>query len=157
MSQPIIKILVGASKAQYFAHKSVLVDTSDFFRAALEGPWQESKGIVELQQEQSETFETYLQYAYCSKLFVRKGGDVSIPSGERGRLVNLYILADFLKAESLKNDIIDGLIDSWKERRGEAGLLAWRRGSTVARPKLLLYAVSMWISLSGSGNALSLT
>lgn len=113
--QPIIKILVGASKAQYFAHRSVLVDTSDFFRAALEGPWEESKGVVELQEERSETFETYLQYAYCSKIFVRKDGDISITSGEWGPLVNLYILADFLKAEALKNDIIDGFIELWKE------------------------------------------
>lgn len=40
----MITVLVGASKTLFHAHKSVPLETSDFFRAALSGPWEESKG-----------------------------------------------------------------------------------------------------------------
>lgn len=93
-------------------HKSLLVASSKFFRAALKEPWEESKGLVELPKEDPKVFRVYVQYLYYGKIFSILDTTPSLETGaERIILRKLYILGDRLQDENLRNSVMDALGD----------------------------------------------
>lgn len=106
----------GSGNQLFVVHKSLLTCSSKYFLAALNGKWEESKGLVKLPGVSFGDFGIYVNYLYFRKLFT---GSNSSATPRRDRewslLRNLYILGDHLQAEGFKNAVIDAMI----EKHGE--------------------------------------
>lgn len=92
-------------------HKSLLVTSSNFFRAALKEPWEECKGQVKLLKEKPGLFELYVQYLYHGKIFSCFSEDNPQTHDEWIRLWDLYILGDCLQDECFRNSVLDALVE----------------------------------------------
>ena len=68
---PIIKILVGVAEASFHVHKTLLVNQSLYFNAALTGDWKEaSSGLVRLSDVKVESFELFVSWIYNASVAV---------------------------------------------------------------------------------------
>lgn len=61
----IVTLIVGPDRKSFSVHKHVLVETSEFFRAALTGGFAEARsGVVELPTDDPKIVEYYIEFAY---------------------------------------------------------------------------------------------
>ncbi|KAJ9603689.1 hypothetical protein H2200_011875 [Cladophialophora chaetospira] len=112
---PIISILVGESQVEYTAHEAVLVAKCPFFEKCFNSGMAEShSGVVELPEEDCETFDHFIEYIYGGKLNSYTGLDK-----DSDRVVNAT-MKDLALAEKFcmfdwHNLVIDRLRKVWQE------------------------------------------
>lgn len=119
-----VTVLVGTDEKKFTAHKDVLCETSDFFRAALGGAWLESADkIIRLPDQVSVAFSIYLNWRYCGSIDLWDGREgittyTNIEGQERQsqgpryeRLVHSYALGDFLKDQKLCNALVNAYFE----------------------------------------------
>ncbi|KAF2743674.1 hypothetical protein M011DRAFT_480617 [Sporormia fimetaria CBS 119925] len=102
-------IHVGTPSTPFTLHSSLLIKNSPYFRAALTGPFQESTTqTITLPDIHPSTFELLVTYLYTRSISPLPFKD-SKPAYYT--LLHLYILADRLCIESLRNTIVDTIAD----------------------------------------------
>jgi BTB/POZ domain len=104
---------VGANQKPYVVHKSLLCQTSSFFRAAFEGDFREaSENVVKLPEEREPVFKKFLHWLYFDYTAARVSEQMDqSEASERSRaamaeLIDLYLLADRLGIPSLTEDVV---------------------------------------------------
>ncbi|KAI4932816.1 hypothetical protein J4E85_003216 [Alternaria conjuncta] len=67
---PIFAIVeVGDTKTKYHIHRSLLIEHSDYFKKALNGPWKEAQeGVVKLEDVECSTFSVFIDWVYTQRL-----------------------------------------------------------------------------------------
>ncbi|KAF2869009.1 hypothetical protein BDV95DRAFT_451769, partial [Massariosphaeria phaeospora] len=99
------KVLVGPSSTPFDIHTHLLINASPFFRAALTGPFLESTSqSITLPDLHADTFALALSWLYTSHI-----SPVPFKDGKPAyyTLLHLYMLADRLCIEGLRNSVID--------------------------------------------------
>ena len=67
---PVVKVSVGKGQHQqeFNLHKRLLCKVSSYFESALDGPFQESDGVVQLSETDPTTFSIFAQWLYLRDL-----------------------------------------------------------------------------------------
>ncbi|KAI4630527.1 hypothetical protein J4E80_001465 [Alternaria sp. BMP 0032] len=68
--EPVFVIVeVGDTKTKYHIHRSLLVEHSDYFKKASNGPWKEAQeGVVKLEDVECSTFSIFVDWVYTQTL-----------------------------------------------------------------------------------------
>ena len=134
--------------ATYHVPEELLVEKSQFFRAACRNEWKEAKSrVVKLPDVDPAIFNYYLLWVYRGRLPVRNEWDVYCDDWEddaiavQSDLVKLWILADRLADVRLRNAIMDEIVAAMDKHksaqlvlfRPEMTVLAWS-ATTAGRP-----------------------
>jgi hypothetical protein len=105
MFTPLATITVGPSHSErtFYIHTGLLTHRSPFFKAALSGPWKESKSkIINLPADDPAVFAAWTQLAYT--------GRVVLPDKKVTELyayiARLYVLAEKLMDTAAKNKCV---------------------------------------------------
>ena len=119
-----VVVLVGVTEQRFFAHRDVLCDGSDFFKAACMGEWREVKDkTIRLSEQQPVAFRIYINWRYTASIDLWNGkyeqttykgsdGNTYPQSGPRyERLLSCYVLGDMLRDEKLCNALINSYFE----------------------------------------------
>ncbi|KAF1950265.1 hypothetical protein CC80DRAFT_554493 [Byssothecium circinans] len=126
--QSVIKVVVGleGQSQTFFVHERLVTDRAAFFEKALHGQWKESDDkIVELPDDSSTVFFTYLQLLYTGKMPIKaKTGrhDEKVSRQEYDILVELYVLAEKFQDVETRNVAIDAMIAKSRIERSVPGM-----------------------------------
>jgi hypothetical protein len=103
------ELLVGPSATRFLLHTSLLTNQSPFFRAALQGPFLESTSqSINLDDVSVDVFELCVNWLYTGSI-----RPIPFKDGKPAyyTLLHLYILADRLCFEGLRNCVVDLMAD----------------------------------------------
>lgn len=106
----IVTILIGPERHAFQVHKEMLCQASPFFAAAFDNDYnfsEASSGSLEFPDVRAIDFEFFVQWLYRHDLAHE---ELDVPKAAYFRLIRLYILADILRIEALRNDVIDMMI-----------------------------------------------
>ena len=106
----IVTILVGPERHAFQVHKEMLCQASPFFAAAFDSDYnflEASSGSLAFPDFRVMDFEFFVQWLYRRDLAHE---ELDVPKAAYFRLIRLYILADWLRIETLRNDVIDMMI-----------------------------------------------
>ncbi|KAK4543410.1 hypothetical protein LTR36_005553 [Oleoguttula mirabilis] len=119
----MITVLVGAHEHRFTVHQDLICDSSDFFKAACNGAWKGAgTKTVTLRDVEQYCFKMYVEWLYdrtvdlfdlahtCEMEFLEATQDVMPykPDSIATHIVcQLWVLADFLGDETLKNSAVD--------------------------------------------------
>ncbi|KAL8848746.1 MAG: hypothetical protein Q9221_006217 [Calogaya cf. arnoldii] len=142
----MVIILVGPQSERFEVHQK-LVCHYPFFKAAYEGAFQESGGVLKLPEQDPDIVRFFIYWLYASKLTgyyypPSEGNQLDVDGSEAKyfrelacyrdtpfhSLINLYILAEYIYIPRLKDDIINQLVCTYscthRLRRGlcESGM-----------------------------------
>lgn len=113
----MITLLVGPSKEIFTVHKHLICDKSPFFDAACNGGFLESaENMVHLPEDQPVIVELFLDWLYT--------GEFASPEAESANLISwhntaaLYIFADKIQIQDLRNAVIDVWVKYAEHSRG---------------------------------------
>ena len=141
----VVEVLVGHDKTEFKVHKDVLCRKSEFFRAAFEGHFKESKeNRLELDDTTTEAFKRFLLWCYSDRIFEP---DQPLTALKLGIFVELYRLADFVGCPDLQDLTLSSLAKSFLAFVDieEAYLPAMVYESTEAGSPLGRLVVDIWV------------
>ncbi|KAN0098740.1 hypothetical protein V8E51_014403 [Hyaloscypha variabilis] len=112
----------GDKQAKYNVHKSILCATSPFFEAVCKPEWMKPEDkVIRLPEDDPEVIRLLVYWAYHGEICLPLLGEseVSMTLEEAmnkgwGLLVRLYLVAEKLQVDRLKNDSIDAMIQENK-------------------------------------------
>lgn len=111
------RVTVGPEKTEFLIHKAFLCHYSPYFDRALNGQFIEGQTqAVDLPEENTEAFATFVDWVYTQKLDSEPtigSGDAATPMGFSDAmtlLVRVWCLADYLQVPKLQNLAINALI-----------------------------------------------
>jgi hypothetical protein len=97
-----INVKEGDETTSFQVHKSFLIAYSDFFRAALDGNYAESRtNTVELREVSATIFDIFSGWLYNQQI-VTTFGDVP----QYHELIQLWLFGDMVQAPRLQNQLI---------------------------------------------------
>ncbi|KAF2127077.1 hypothetical protein P153DRAFT_432919 [Dothidotthia symphoricarpi CBS 119687] len=65
----IVTIEIGPEHTKHLIHKALLIEHSEYFKKALNGPWKEAQnGAISLEDVDSGTFDIFVDWLYSQKL-----------------------------------------------------------------------------------------
>lgn len=113
-----VTVMVGkeADSCKSFFPKELLLQHSDFAKAALSGGWKESKEqVIRFKVESPTLVEIFATFVYTGKIYSAREGD-TVETGtesdsEWQRLAECWILGDVLQSCSFRDAITDAIID----------------------------------------------
>ncbi|KAF2124791.1 hypothetical protein P153DRAFT_400871 [Dothidotthia symphoricarpi CBS 119687] len=117
----IITVLVGEDEEvkKFLVHQDQLTISSEFFKKALSGDWEESSTrTVQLPETDVTAFGIYVKWLYSGKFYIMEDNDKSdkdeddlIPDHELDKWHSCYVLGSFLQDLDFKDALIDMLIE----------------------------------------------
>lgn len=110
-------VYVGSSDTEpYVVHKTFLGSGSSVLRAMMELEFKEkNEGIIRLRVADHDTFDEYVSFLYTGKLTTTNlEAREEIYNAELHRLIDLYVLGDFLQDPSFSDAVIDRIIANTK-------------------------------------------
>ncbi|KAL9630939.1 MAG: hypothetical protein Q9204_004469 [Flavoplaca sp. TL-2023a] len=100
----IVTLVVGPNHKAYHVHHGLLCDRSSYFRAALQGQFQEAQANrIEFPEEDETTFEIFIRWLYGSKF------EVATTSAGLQQAVTVMGFARRIVLLELHNDFIDAV------------------------------------------------
>lgn len=105
-------IVVGAEKKHFSLHEDLLKRHSEYFHAAIDGPFEESSARrVQLPDNCSvDAFAIFAQFIYTGKIFIKIG---TLPTEARDheydQIVEAWQLGDYILSISFKDAVVDAL------------------------------------------------
>lgn len=145
-----IRILVGPEEKEYSVPECLLVEKSDFFRAACKKEWKEGlEHTVRLPETSPEALDLYLHWIYRNEVFIpAKDKKVTPPVSTSS--IKSWIVGDKFGDTGLRNAAIDRLFNQYADDfhfPGPVGVtLAWDNASpesTLNRCILDFYATRL--------------
>ena len=111
----IVEVRVGEKKKPFQVHKSVLCNSAQYFQAALNGNFAESRTqILELVEDNAEIFEHFLVWLYTGQIIPGfQAGDDGVSAQEV--LVQLYIFGEARGIPKFQDSVMDQLIDQMEK------------------------------------------
>lgn len=109
-------VIVGPEKQRFGIHKEILCATSPFFKAALEGKFEESvRGEVILEDTSVETFGHFNEWLYTGKLTEDKCQENGLTILEQyskdqptyRQFLEVWLFGDYIMVPQLQNYIVD--------------------------------------------------
>ncbi|KAI4248718.1 MAG: hypothetical protein L6R42_009174 [Xanthoria sp. 1 TBL-2021] len=120
---PIVVLVVGPELVPFDADKNLICGSSRFFEAAFNGRFKESSGLIELEEDDVDVFEHFMQWLHSREIDIAQ---VSDRKRRFTQLSRLYVFADKYGIVRLKNHVMTMLFDTIKHpertyRTGEPG------------------------------------
>lgn len=118
-ASPQVKILVGQDETPFSIHKDLLCHYSSYFRAALNGGFEEAaKNEIKLLDEDPQIFNVFLEWLYTGNLYEPR--TTIDPNGKADEertdvaltcilILKLWVFGDKRGAPKLQNDAVDAL------------------------------------------------
>ncbi|KAK3700452.1 hypothetical protein LTR37_015956 [Vermiconidia calcicola] len=114
ISDTPVKIVVGSVEAEvsFCVHPALLQKHSNIFEAALKKEWTSGQQrIVDLWEENPDTFTLYAQWLYTGKLFTKR----EPASTSYKRYAELYVLGEKLIDRTFQNRVMDATVAAKRE------------------------------------------
>lgn len=92
LSGRLVVVIVGADRVEWSLQENLLCNFSDFFTKALRGEFRESKGTIELPEDDPSTFAALVRWAYAVTIGVDEPQMMLASLGIK-TLLNLYVFA----------------------------------------------------------------
>lgn len=108
-------LVVGPELVPFDADKNLICGSSPFFEAAFNGRFKESSGLIELEEDDVDVFEHFMQWLHSREI------DIAQVSDRKRRfthLSRLYVFADKYGIVRLKNHVMTMLFDTIKHPEG---------------------------------------
>ncbi|KFX91144.1 hypothetical protein O988_07897 [Pseudogymnoascus sp. VKM F-3808] len=124
--QEIVYVIVGRSKQKFGMHKDHLCATSQYFKAALEGNFEEAElGEVALADTSVSAFGLFNEWLYTGKIaeeLCQEEGLTNVELYNKDRptfrqLLDAWNLADYLLVPQLQNHIMDMMQAKYEKRK----------------------------------------
>ena len=110
--QKMVYLDVGPNAIRYGVHQGLISRESEFFRAALNGSYEEARsGIIKLQDDDAGIVGLFVDWLYTRRL-VREIGDGTEKRSSIRSLIHLYIFAGARLVPRLQQDIANQLAKS---------------------------------------------
>ncbi|KAM0797440.1 hypothetical protein BDR22DRAFT_892292 [Usnea florida] len=104
----IIYVNVGPTRERFGIHKSLLSHHSSYFKAALEGGFEESKtGVINLRDEDPDVFWAFKEWLYSDAVAYQH---YPTHDGKWSALINFYVFAEKNIIPKFQNALIDAMI-----------------------------------------------
>ncbi|KAL8876562.1 MAG: hypothetical protein Q9198_005270 [Flavoplaca austrocitrina] len=104
LTGPIVTLVIGPNHKAYYVHHGLLCDRSSYFRAALQGQFQEAQANrIEFPEEDETTFEIFIRWLYGSKF------EVATTSAGLRQAVTVMGFARRIVLPELHNDFINAV------------------------------------------------
>ncbi|KFY13804.1 hypothetical protein V492_03035 [Pseudogymnoascus sp. VKM F-4246] len=125
-AQKIVYVIVGPMKQKFGTHQDLLCATSPYFKAALEGKFEEADlGEVTLKDTSVQAFEMFNEWIYTGEITEELCQDISLSNKEQGakdkpsfsQFLDVWILGDYLLVPQLQNYVADKILAKFKNRR----------------------------------------
>jgi hypothetical protein len=101
-----VTVEIGPEKKAYVMHKDLLTFYSDYFRAALNGSFEEAtEGKISLPDEREDLFDIFNQFIYSRVIADEKGHELNWDV-----LVGLWLFGDKYIIPSLQNSAMDAIM-----------------------------------------------
>lgn len=151
-----IEIAVGQGEETkaFVAHKNLLIHHSEFFKAALDGNWAESKDRkVTLPEEFPEYFAMFVQFLYNGQIHSARDGDSYTDANgktkdrEWGTLAKAWAMGQRLLSTTYCDAVVDALLAKINEGQYfPTGLysVAYKVGRGDSAMRKLLVDVPVW-------------
>lgn len=139
LSDRIVTVLVGDTKAKFQVHENALKQHSTFFVAALSKGWRERRsGEVHLPEDKPELVKLYLQFLYSQKIGIawtktREGLPQNDLLPEYVTLAHLFVLGEKLIDTHFTNAVVRAFL------RRRATLVEGKRYSPVGEAVDIIY------------------
>lgn len=105
--------MVGPSQKPFPVHKAFLFDVSPFFRAALDGEFEEARNCaMTLPDDKEETFERFLAWLYFKDYRI-PSWFVEEPDDFWEDIIDDHIFSDKIQAQAFQEAIIDKAFAAW--------------------------------------------
>jgi len=126
----VVYIFVGLEPKECCIHKDLICSSSPYFDKAFNGSFAEAvSSELHLEDETSETFSAFKEFLYT------EDGAASVDDFSTSQLIDLYIFADKIQNDALKNMTMDYLQDNLKLTKKVLGIGQIRRiFSNTANP-----------------------
>ncbi|KAK0613891.1 hypothetical protein B0T14DRAFT_499282 [Immersiella caudata] len=96
----MVKIIVGPERRKWAIHENMLCPISDFFVAALTGPFKEREGVIELPEEEVKAFDLFATWIYRPVWEAR-----DLPAIEADDNLRNYLALYVMSAKFLVNEL----------------------------------------------------
>jgi len=107
----IVTILIGPNKDRFYIHETLLKLESEYFRAALNGTWEESKTrTFTLVEENSDVFRVFVRWCYDQGFQFQTLHD---EDDTDVLLVEAYLFAERRGCFAFQNEVIDDIAKWW--------------------------------------------
>lgn len=107
-------VKVGVEKRPFTVHKGILCKAAPYFRAALEGGFKEAQNHeLELSEDDPAVFKHFLLWSYTGEIL---SPDAELADISYRTLVDLHILGEMRGVPTLRNKVIDILIDKQAQK-----------------------------------------
>ena len=137
---PVVEILVGRRETTFHIHSDLLCQTSDYFRACLQGNFSEAtKGEVKLSETRASTFQYFVKWLYT--------GDVapfnnSLPLASIFTdMADVFALGNRLLCEGLRNRAVDMIQEVCSKELLNVGRIVYAAQAVETRSLLMQYLI----------------
>lgn len=118
----VVHIFVGPEPKEYCIHKDLICSSSRYFDKVFHGPFAEGvSSELHLEDESSETFSAFKEFLYTEDCAT------SVDDFSTSQLIDLYIFADKIQNDALKNMTMDYIQDNLKLTKKVLGIGEIRR------------------------------
>ncbi len=150
-----MKITVGHEARAFTIHKRLVCQTSSYFKAAMDGNFEESfKGELHLDEQDPEVFNCFVEWVYSGKV------ELPILSGEQRhdsevwmKFSKLYLLSNYLQCAAFGNCLLDNAplksrYEPAKCTLPDAGIVKMVYENTVEQCGIRRYFAAMFVWLT---------
>lgn len=107
----MVIVKVGPLEKEFHIHKGLICHYSEYFRDAFKAGFQESEGMVKLNQDEVDVFQCFFNWLYTGKL-LDDGEEFNFKHRQDTlRVLKTYIFAEVRGIPMLKNTTIDKFLD----------------------------------------------
>lgn len=130
----MITLIAGPEQEKLVVHKKLLIDSCDFYKAALGTGFKEVKeGIVRHPDARLLAVDSFVSFLYRRLTSVEGAGTIS-----QHRLLAAYGFAESIDAVSMADSIMDAMLPTWRVPRFGDLLAYWNEAPKDAKMKGML-------------------
>ena len=104
-----MKVFIGHEEKAFIIHRRLVCQASSYFKAALDGDFEESiKGELHLHEQEPELFNCFLEWVYSGEVDLPKlRGEQRHDSEVWMKFSKLYLLSKYLQCPAFGNCLLD--------------------------------------------------
>ena len=150
-----MKVFIGHEEKAFVIHKRLVCQVSPYFKAALNGSFEESvDGELRLHEQEPELFNCFVEWVYSGNVELSKlCGKQHHDSEVWTKFSKLYLLSKYLQCSAFGNRLLDSapvisILDQQKYTLPDAGIVKMVYENTVGQCGIRRYLAATFVWLT---------